>query len=242
MKSLLVINSSGRHTRSITRHLTARFVAAWSARNLGAQIFTRDVGTNPPPPVDELWIAAAFAQPAERTSAMNDALALSDALIDEIIWAKAIVLGVPMYNFGIPGQLKTYIDQIVRIGRTFDFNVAAADPYRPLLQPKPVVIIISTGDGALHPGGALAHLNFLEPHLETVLRFIGLTDLRFIRVGYDEFQDERFRQAMADAEIAVDKMIDQLAPASADFTDCPRVRQALGKEFHAEAVNLAQRS
>jgi FMN-dependent NADH-azoreductase len=107
MKSLLVINSSGRHTRSITRQLTNRFVAAWSARNPGAEIFTRDVGTNPPLPVDEAWIAAAFTQPAERTSAMNDALALSDALVDEIIRAEAIVLGVPMYNFGMPGQLKT---------------------------------------------------------------------------------------------------------------------------------------
>jgi FMN-dependent NADH-azoreductase len=173
MKSLLVINSSGRKARSITRHLTARFVTAWSARNSRAEIFTRDVGANPPPPVDEAWIAAAFAQPAERTSAMHNALALSDALIDEIIRAEAIVIGVPMYNFGMPGQLKTYVDQIVRIGRTFDFDVAAADPYRPLLQPKPVVIIISTGDGSLHPDGALAHLNFLEPHLETILGFIG---------------------------------------------------------------------
>jgi FMN-dependent NADH-azoreductase len=163
------------------------------------------------------------------SAAMHDTLALSDALIDEIIRAEAIVLGAPMYNFGMPGQLKTYIDQIVRIGRTFDFNLAATDPYRALLQPKPVVIIISTGDGSLHPGGALAHLNFLEPHLETILGFIGLSDLRFIRAGYDEFQDERFKQAVANAEIAVDKMVDRLVTESADIMDCCRARQALGK-------------
>jgi FMN-dependent NADH-azoreductase len=216
MKSLLVINSSGRSTRSITRQLTARFVAAWGSRYLGGEILTRDVGANPPPPVNEAWIAAAFTPPAERTRA------LSDALIDEIIRAEAMVLGVPMYNFGMPGQLKTYIDQIVRIGRTFDFDPAAADPYRPLLRPKPVVVIISTGDGSLHPGGALAHLNFLEPHLETILGFIGLTDLSFIRAGYDEYQDDRFKQTMAHAEIAVDTIIDRLASESANIVGCLR--------------------
>jgi len=240
MKSLLVIHSSGRNTRSITRRLTARFVAAWSARNSGAEIFTRDIGANPPPPVDEAWIAAAFTLPAERGPAMQDALALSDTLIDEIIRADAVVLGVPIYNFGMPGQFKTYIDQIVRIGRTFDFNVAAVDPYRPLLQPKPVVIITSAGDGSLHPGGAMAHFNFLEPHLETILRFIGLSDLRFIRVGYDEFQDDRFKEAMANAEIAVDKTIDQLVPEPAGIIGSFPARQPPGRESHNEAVSLAQ--
>ncbi len=210
MKSLLVINASGRVTRSITRQLTARFVEGWRSRHPGAEILDRDVGVNPPAPVDEAWISAAFAQPAERTPAMLEALALTELLIDEIIRTEAIVLGVPMYNFGMPAQLKAYIDQIVRVGRTFAFDPTAAEPYLPLLEPKPVVVIISAGDGSLHPGGALAHLNFLEPHLQTILPFIGLADLHFVRAGYDEYQDDRFKNSIAAAEVAVEEILDRL--------------------------------
>ena len=113
-------------------------------------------------------------------------MALSETLIEELIEADAIVLGVPMYNFGMPAQLKAYFDEIVRVGRTFAFDADASEPYRPLLSSKPVVVIVSVGDGSLLPGGTLAHLNFLEPHLEAILAFIGLTDITFVRAGYDE--------------------------------------------------------
>lgn len=203
MNSLLVINSSGRITRSITRHLTARFSEAWLRQNPGATIVHRDVGTNPPPAVNEEWIAAAFSGSAEAP----DALELSNTLIDEIIQADAIVLGVPMYNFGMPAQLKAYVDQIVRVGRTFAFDAAAEEPYQPLLEAKPVVVLTSAGDGAIHPGGPLAHMNYLEPHLETVFQFIGLNDVTFIRVGYDEYQDGRLKRSLSNAEAAIDQAV-----------------------------------
>jgi FMN-dependent NADH-azoreductase len=167
------------------------------------------LGVNPPAPVDASWIAAAFAKPGETNT--SNALAASDAFIEEIHQADAIVIGAPMYNFGVPAQLKAYIDQIVRLGKTFTFDpMDAAEPYRPLLASKPVVEVISVGDGEIHPGGSLAHLNFLEPHLVTVLNFIGLKDISFVRVGYEEYKDERFKKSLADAELAVDRLIKQL--------------------------------
>lgn len=210
MKSLLVLNSSGRVTRSITRHLTLRFIEAWRKRLPDAEVVVRDVGLNPPPPVNETWIAGAFADPEKQTPAMRDTMAVSETLIGELFRADAIVIGVPMYNFGMPAQLKAYFDQVVRIGRTFAFDAGAAEPYQPLLNSKPVVVVTSAGDGALHPGGALAHMNHLEPHLKTLLGFIGLTDLSFIRVGYDEFQDERMKRSLAKAEQAVDETVGRL--------------------------------
>jgi len=213
MKKLLVVNSSGRVTRSITRHLTTRFANSWKSFYPHGEILTRDVGVNPPPPVNEEWIAAAFEALTKRTPAMRQALALSEGLIDELSGADAIVLGVPMYNFGMPAQLKAYVDQVVRVGRTFDFDASAAEPYRPLLVSKPVVAILSAGDGSLHPGGALAHMNFLEPHLATILGFIGLTDVTFIRAGYDEYQDDRTKRSLAAAERAVDELLDRLVSA-----------------------------
>lgn len=226
MKSLLVINSSGRVTRSITRHLTSRFSEAWLGRNPGGIVVPRDVGQHPPAAVDEAWIAAAFAQLAERDVCGNEALALSDTLIDEIIQADIIVLGVPMYNFGMPAQLKAFVDQVVRVGRTFAFDAVAADPYQPLLESKPVVVITSAGDGAIHPGGSLAHMNFLEPHLETVFGFIGLTDVTFVRVGYDEYQDGRLKRSLASAEATIDQLVERLTSSEPVISDLSHAGRA----------------
>ena len=213
MPALRVINTSGRVTRSITRSLTRRLAEGWRARVPGGTVVDRDLGRQPPPAVDEPWIAAAFAEPPPTDAA---ALRTSDALIAELEAADAVVLGAPVYNFGMPAQLKAYFDQIVRVGRTFAFDAAAAEPYRPLLRGKPVVIITSAGDGSMNPGGALHHLNFLDPHLEVLLGFIGLTDLRFIRVGYDEFQDARLTASLAAAERMVDELAAQLTAGAAD--------------------------
>lgn len=232
MNTLLVINSSGRVTRSITRHLATRFVNGWKARHPGAEIRTRDVGLHPPSPVNEQWIAAAFAADAERTPGMRETLALSDVLIDEIIAADAIVLGAPMYNFGMPAALKAYVDQVVRVGRTFAFDATANNPYRPLLVSKPLVAILSAGDGSLHTGGTLAHLNFLEPHLQTILGFIGLTDVHFIRAGYDEYQDDRAKRSLVAAQSAVDDLLLRLDSAQLHGSE-PESNSAGSSQVHA---------
>ena len=206
MKTLLVINASGRVTRSITRQLTNRFAASWRTANLDGRVLHRDLGLNPPPPVNEGWIAAAFTAPAERAAAANESLRVSETLIEELAAADLVLLGTPIYNFGMPAQLKAFFDQIVRVGRTFEFTSEAAAPYRPILSPKPVIVVVSAGTSALHPGGALAHLNFLEPHLQTVLGFIGFTDVTFIRVGDEEQGGDGFKRSLAAAEITLDEL------------------------------------
>lgn len=211
MNSLLVIDSSARVTRSVTRRLTQRFAAGWHSRQPRTKIVRRDVGLNPPSPVDEQWIAAAFSDAAGQSPSGLQELKESEVLIDELFEAGAVVMGVPMYNFGVPSQLKAYIDQIVRVGRTFAFTPDAANPYLPLIPSKPVVIITSTGAGGYETGGPFAELNFLDPHLEAVLRFIGLSDIRFVRVGFEEFQDGRLKQAIARAEASVDRLVEEVA-------------------------------
>lgn len=209
--SLLVINASGRTSRSVTRRLTARFVSTWTELHPEAEILHRDLLSSPPALVNETWIAAAFAEPASRSGIMNDALRLSETLIEEIITADVILIGTPMYNFGMPATLKAWFDQVIRVGRTFAFEPESENPYRPLLASKPVIIATAVGDGTLLPGGALEHLNFLEPHLATMLGFIGLTDVSFVRVGDEEFQDDRVKRSIGAAETSLDELAQKLA-------------------------------
>jgi FMN-dependent NADH-azoreductase len=213
MKSLLVINASGRVTRSITRQLTSRFADAWTARFPDSEVVQRDVGTHAPPALNEAIIAAAFTPEEKRTPAMKDTLALSDKMVDELFRADAIVLGAPMYNFGAPAQLKAYIDSIVRVGRTFAFGGSEENPYQALIPSKPLVIITATGGGGYEPGGAVSHMNFLEPHLKTVFEFIGLSDITFVRVGFEEVKGELYAQSVSAAETALDEIVDRFAAA-----------------------------
>ena len=209
MKTLLVINASGRVTRSITRHLSQRFTEAWQAANPNGQIINRDLLVTPPPFVTERWIAAAFTSPDNRTSELSNALEHSEMLLREIESSDEIVIATPIYNFGVPAALKAYFDQIVRVDRTFDFLPGSENPYRPLLVSRPVTVLLSVGDGSLLPGRPLAHLNHLEPHLTTVLEFIGLRDIHFVRVGDEEFGGEALRASIARAEAQIDEIFSQ---------------------------------
>jgi FMN-dependent NADH-azoreductase len=211
MKTLLVIDSSARTARSTTRHLTRRFASAWAHRFAGAKIIRRDIGVSPVGFIDEVWIAAAFTPEETRTATMSAALASSEVLIREIEAADAIVIGAPMYNFGMPAALKAYFDQIIRVGRTFDFIPDAEEHYRPLLAPKPVFVCISCGDGEIATGGKLAHLDFLEPHLRTLLGFLGQTDVEVIRAGHAESGDDRHALAIAGAEKEIDSLVAALS-------------------------------
>jgi len=177
MRTLLVINSSSRVTRSVTRRLTSGFADAWRTRTPDSNVVVRDLGLSPPSPINEEWIKAAYDPGSMHAEVLSD----SEELIGELIAADAIVMGVPMYNFGLPAQLKAYFDQVIRIGRTFAYDPGEDEPYRPLLEPKPCIVITSVSDVALYPGGEMMHLNHSDPHLSTMLSFIGIGQPTFVR-------------------------------------------------------------
>ncbi len=208
MKTLLVIDSSARTTRSTTRALTARFAGTWKARFGDASVIHRDLGTRPPRPVDEAWIAAAFSKEGDLSPA---ALVESEEFIDELFRADVIVMGAPMYNFGMPSTLKAYFDQIIRIGRTFDFTDSPENPYLPLIPSKPVLVITSKGSGDFEADGALESMNFLEPHISSVLGFVGLGDITYAKVFGEESKDDSWKQMVVDAEQTVDALAARLA-------------------------------
>lgn len=222
---LLQINSSARPDRSDrsrygshTRRLTDRFVRRWMARRPGDELVYRDVGQSPPSPVSGKWIHAAFTKPEQREPWMNEALAESDALVDELLAADLIVAGVPMYNFGMPAQFKAYIDNVVRVGRTFGFDRSrAGDPYWPMLADmgKRLVVLSSRGDYGYDRGGRRAQVNHAEPGVRDVFGYLGVTDFDSVAIEYDEFADERLKASIAAAEAAVDTLVDRLAAEAA---------------------------
>lgn len=219
MTTLLHIDSSARsgvsgenRFGSHSRRLTRRFVNNWQAVRPEAEVIYRDVGANPPKPVTGEWIHAAFTKPEEREPWMHEVLAESDALVDELLKADIIVAGVPMYNFGPPAQFKAYIDNIVRVGRTFGFDRGRAGaPYWPMVPAgKKLVILSSRGDYGYNPGERLEDQNHVEPSVKTPFAYIGIKDVRSLAIEYDEFADERLQASIGSAEQGVDALVREL--------------------------------
>lgn len=218
MTTILHIDSSARSGisgedayGSHTRRLSARFVRRWQQASPDSRIVYRDVGQNPPSPVSGRWIHAAFTPPEAREPWMNEVLRESDALVDELIAADIIVAGVPMYNFAPPAQFKAYIDNIVRVGRTFGFDRGrAGKPYWPMLADagKRLLLLSSRGDYGYDSGQA-DYANHVEASVRTAFAYIGITDVQSIAAEYDEFGGERLQQSLAEAESAVARVADE---------------------------------
>ena len=204
---------SGRDAHgSHSRRLGARFVQRWRALRPQDAVVHRDVGQHPPAPVSGRWIHAAFTPPQARTPWMREVLAESDALVDELVASDLIVAAVPMYNFGVPAQVKAWIDNVVRVGRTFGFDRARpGEPYWPLLAGKRLVLLGARGDHGYDPGGRIAHLNLVEAGMSVPMRYVGIETVAAIAVEYDEFADARLAASIAEAERRVDALVDSLA-------------------------------
>jgi FMN-dependent NADH-azoreductase len=180
---LLHLDSSAQRERSLTRRLTEELVRAWTAEHPETGVVYRDLAASPPPFVDERWIEAAFAPQAARGPGRAGALDESDRLVDELLWADVIVIGMPMYNFTVPATVKAYLDQVVRPGRTFEHD-GGGRPHGLATGKRVVVETASIGDYG--PGSPLAAMNHLDGYLRTILGFMGMTDVSIVNVhGHD---------------------------------------------------------
>lgn len=204
---LLTLDASARANRSVTRRLVDQLAAAWRSSRPDGVIVHRDVGLSPPSAIDQNWIAAAYAPSSARTPEMHASLAESETLIAEIESADAIVIGAPLYNFGMPAVLKLWIEQIIRLGRTFEIVPGQeGETYRPLLKPKPVVVVVAAGNGAFLEGGPFASLNFLGTHLRCVLEFLGFTDVTFVQIAEAEAKNRAHGAAWPELNAAAERL------------------------------------
>lgn len=200
MANILHIDSSPRGERSFSRKFTHEFVTAWKNAHSGDTVTYRDLGHNPVPHVDESWIAAAFTPPDARPPELTKAIELSDTLVDEFLAADRYVFGVPMYNFNVPSVFKAYIDQIVRVGRTF--AVTEQGDFKGLVDGKKLLVVTARG-GNFSPGSPAAPYDYQEPYLRAVFGFVGITDVTFINVEDLGAGDEAREQSFAKAHEAI---------------------------------------
>ena len=198
MPSILHLDASARRSRSISRTLSQTFIDTWLAVRPDDQVIRRDLAIDPPPHVTEEWIAAAFTPAEQRDMAMRDRLSWSDAAIDELSAADILVLGTPMYNYGMPSALKAWFDQVVRVGRTFSFDLSRGDwPLEPVLSGKRLVVLSARGEFGFAANGLRGGWNHLDPHIATCARYLGVAQdaIETIAVEYQEFGDERHTQS-----------------------------------------------
>jgi FMN-dependent NADH-azoreductase len=172
MKNLLQINSSIFSTSGQSSRLAERFVAAWRSANPGAKVTVRDLASEPVPHLDAARFGAFIAKPGERTVEQQAAASFSDTLIAELKAADVIVLGLPMYNFGIPSMLKAYFDHIARAGVTFRYTEKGSVG---LLTGKKAYVFAARG--GIYEGTSR---DTQTPYVRDFLAFLGISDVEFI--------------------------------------------------------------
>jgi FMN-dependent NADH-azoreductase len=213
MSHILHIDASARSERSITRELTRAFLDEYLSRQPESDITRRDVGIEPPPAINEAWIGAAFAGDS-RTEDQRALLALSDRLIDEVVAADLILIGAPMYNYGMPAALKAWFDQVIRVDRTFTFDLARGDsPLEPVLTGKQVVVMASWGEFGFGPGEVNAEHGHLLPHIRSCSRYLGAASFDHLAVEYQEFGDARHEASKCAAFEALPALVARLQSA-----------------------------
>lgn len=197
---------------SISRALADSFREQWEKKITNTKVIYRDLAKNPPGFIDEAWIGAVFAPDEQRTTEQNALISLSDELIDEVIQADVILLSTPMYNYGMPAALKAWFDQVIRVDKTFTFDLSRGDfPLKPILSGKTLVLISSCGEFGFHIGGIREKMNHLGPHIEVASQYLGVEKFYEIRSEYQEFGDQRHAESLNDAHKEVKNLIEQLA-------------------------------
>ena len=196
MSNVLVLKSSILGTHSQTNQLSDYFLSKLAKAN----VIQRDLATNPLPHFDSTATTALRGQPA--TAEEKALLALSDELVSEIKNADLIVINAPMYNFGVPTQLKSYFDFIARPRVTFQYTEKGPEG---LLSGKKAVVLVAFG--GFHQNQPTDRVT---AYVKTILGFVGITDVQFVYVEGIGFRPEATAKAQNQAKAEIDKIVTAL--------------------------------
>ena len=165
---------------------------------LGGKVMVRDLAKDPVPHLDRARFGAFLASPEDRTPAQQAVIGYSDALIGELKAADTIVIGLPMYNFGIPSTLKAYFDHVARAGRTFRYTEKGPQG---LLAGRRAIVFATRG--GIYAG---TPRDSQSAYLRDFLGFLGITDVEFVYAEGLAMGEAPRAAAVAGAERAIDKL------------------------------------
>jgi FMN-dependent NADH-azoreductase len=194
---LLHIDSSPLGTASVSRELSRKAVAQWTDSHPATTVEYLDLAVDAPSHLnrDSLGFRQGPEAP-QPTPAQRRENEISEKLVSQFLAADVVVIGAPMYNFSIPSQLKAWIDRIAQAGRTFRYTASGPEG----LATGKTVIVVSTRGGmyAGLPGEVMDHQ---ESYLKTVLGFLGVTDVRFVRAEGLAMGEQARARALAAADV-----------------------------------------
>ncbi len=199
MKTLLQITSSLNADAGQSSRLARRFVAAWRESNPDGAIIVRDLAKQPVPHLDAARFGAFLSKPGERTVEQQRVVDYSDRLIDELVRADVIVLGLPMYNFGVPSTLKAYFDHVARAGVTFRYTDQGPVG---LLRDKEVFVFAARG--GLYAG---TPRDTQTPYVRDFLGFVGMDKVEFVYAEGLALGEAHQQRALDRAHQAIERLI-----------------------------------
>ena len=206
MKTLLQIRSSIFSNGGQSSRLAERFVARWRASNPGGKVIVRDLAKEPVPHLDAERFGAFLAKPEERTPAQQAVVDYSDALIGELKRADVVVLGLPMYNFGVPSTLKAYFDHVARVGETFKYTEKG-----PVGQLTGKKVYVFAARGGMYAG---TPNDTQTPFIRIFLSFLGMSDIEFVYAEGLAISEASKQHSLARAEAVIDALVEpELAAA-----------------------------
>ena len=197
MTKILVIRSSANGAASVSNQLIDSYLATLVTHEPDAEVTQRNLDTDPVPHVSSATLAG-IGRAAPETPETQGASELSHKLIAEVFAADTLVIGLPMYNFGMPSTLKSWFDHILRAGSTFQYTAAGPEG---LVKGKRAVLMVARA-GAYAPDGP----DFQVGHVKTLLGFIGITDVEVVIAEGLAYGADAASAAITAARTAIDRL------------------------------------
>ena len=202
MTSILRIDCSPRGAAAHSWRMADELLVKLGQRFPGSAVIRRDIGANPPPAIDQAFAAAMRDNQTAEAARGVQALAVSEQLIGELERSDVLVISTPMHNYTVPANLKAWIDQVVRFGRTFQ---STAEGKVGLLADRPTFVIVSAGGYFLPPHAKQP--DFLTAYLGSILATVGIRDVTILPMEGLTRGDAPMAQAYASVRAAIDRRL-----------------------------------
>jgi FMN-dependent NADH-azoreductase len=210
MTVALLVEASPRFGRSASRAAARRIVQRMTTRAPGLHVLRRDLAAAPPALIDEAFTEAMYVPTGRQNDDQRKALAHSEALIAELEHSDLLVISTPMNNFTVPAVLKAWIDQVLRLERTFR---STPDGKVGLLADRPTYVVVASG--GFITGERARQPDFLTPYLKAILATLGIRTVQFLYLERVPRGAHRTEETDALVQSWLDRHLPQPAPIAA---------------------------